>query len=294
MKTVGIIGSGRLGSSLACVLHKSVESRLVWIVARSNSSQIRLLQTLEFAENKPEFFSSIPETQTLPDILINTVPDAEIESVCHELVSHFGEKLSGCSVVHCSGALSRAHLRLCQEVGAATWCAHPFQTFGYCDVNAFENVAWGIEAPKEYQVQAENFVVECGGKPFHIDGEKKTLYHASAVFASNYMFALAETARVVAQEAGIPPDEFLPAIMKQTFEKILTSLQTSSTMAFTGPVVRGDIFTIQQHLRQLQDYALFAEVYRTMAHATADFCRSNGSLSDEKFQSILKSLRPIV
>src|SRR5204863_376951 len=70
-----------------------------------------------------------------------------------------------------------------------------------------------------------------GLRPFELDDSARTLYHAGAVFASNYLVTLQRAASLLFEAAGAPPAALEP-LMRRTIE---------NGFELTGPPPRVDV-----------------------------------------------------
>ena len=73
----------------------------------------------------------------------------------------------------------------------------------------------------------------------------RTLYHAGAAFASNYLVTLHRAAARLLRAAGAPPEALVP-LMTRTIE---------NGFELTGPIARGDWATVDAHMRAIHDEA---------------------------------------
>ena len=76
-----------------------------------------------------------------------------------------------------------------------------------------------------------------GLRPFELADSARTLYHAGAVFASNYLVTLHRAASLLFESAGAPPEALEP-LMRRTIE---------NDFELTGPIARGDWATVEAH-----------------------------------------------
>ena len=105
-----------------------------------------------------------------------------------------------------------------------------------------------------------------GGRCFEVHSEHKALYHAAAVFCSNYLVVLQAIAREAWQAAGVP-EALLPDIHAALLQATVTNtLQLGPTGAITGPAARGDNEVVRLQGECVQDWHPQAgEIYRQMA-----------------------------
>jgi predicted short-subunit dehydrogenase-like oxidoreductase (DUF2520 family) len=297
MQSFGVIGLGKLGLSVAIGL--ASQHRLLWTMNRGqeqrNSAKFLLSPSLHMY-NSVQSINDAP-----PPCIVIAVADAAIEEVAEQIAEHFGEKLRDVVILHCSGAKSREALHKCEAQGAITMSLHPYQTFTIPTAKNFKDIAWGLELPSMQPFRtigeqvAKDMVGTLGGRLHTLSDEtlaKKSLYHASAVFASNYLNALVGFAAETAHEAGIAPQEFLPQILHKALENALAAIQRpTGKFPLTGPIARGDLATLREHIAafatapnthsSLQSYCYFGL-------ATAGFAQAQGLIDDAKKQAIVE------
>ncbi len=81
--------------------------------------------------------------------------------------------------------------------------------------------------------------------------EKLALYHAGAVFASNYVVALVDVARSMLVAAGIPDEDAQPALWPLVASVVRNLAAVGLPAALTGPVLRGDVASVERHLEAM-------------------------------------------
>jgi predicted short-subunit dehydrogenase-like oxidoreductase (DUF2520 family) len=118
-----------------------------------------------------------------------------------------------------------------------------------------------------------------GSRPFLLEDGKRIIYHAAACMASNYLITLESCAQRLFVDAGMPQDEtlsfFLPLV-----RAALDNLGSQGPIdALTGPLSRGDLSTINDHLEALSHSAPdLATVYRCLGIATLELVRARGDI----------------
>jgi predicted short-subunit dehydrogenase-like oxidoreductase (DUF2520 family) len=104
------------------------------------------------------------------------------------------------------------------------------------------------------------------GQPFSIRKDQKGAYHAWGMFASPLLTALLAATERVALAAGVSRNsarERMLPILKQT----LANYEVLGAQgAFSGPLPRGDVATVQKHLKVL-GMSGAREVYVALARA---------------------------
>lgn len=218
-----------------------------------------------------------------PEAYFLAVPDQALPEVAEEL----GRCLAAPTLVaHTSGATSVDVLRPCADAGAATLVFHPLQTFSdpLSGWKRFAGIAVAItpsssddrRAAAEFGFAVANLL---GAHPFLLPDDSRTLYHAAATLACNYLVTLEHHAERLFTLAGLPAKEalslFLP-LVKST----LCNMEAQGTVAaLTGPLSRGDAPTIARHLTALAtDAPDLLPVYRALGLATLDLVEARGDL----------------
>ncbi len=185
------------------------------------------------------------------DLIILCVPDAAVAEVARSLEP-------GPWIAHVSGATPLAAL----DPHERRFSVHPLQTFTRARGAEQLDGAWAAvtgETP-EALARATWLATELGLEPFELADSARTLYHAGAAVASNYLVTLYRAAASLFEEAGAPPEALVP-LMRRTIE---------NGFELTGPISRGDWTTVDAHLAALQSRRPeLEEMYRALAAVTA-------------------------
>jgi predicted short-subunit dehydrogenase-like oxidoreductase (DUF2520 family) len=100
-------------------------------------------------------------------------------------------------------------------------------------------------------------------RPFTVPEEQRARYHATAVIASNHLVALLGQVERLAAAAGIPFEAFAPLAEAS----LANVFGLGARAALTGPVARGDLTTVADHLRELPPSE--RDAYRALAREAA-------------------------
>jgi predicted short-subunit dehydrogenase-like oxidoreductase (DUF2520 family) len=121
-----------------------------------------------------------------------------------------------------------------------------------------------------------------GGQPLVLQGKDLPLYHAAAVIASNYVVVLADLARALLVDAGVPAERAVPALVPLIKSVVVNLADQGLPGALTGPAVRGDVATIEKHLGALEARAPeVLDVYKRLGREALRLAREkNAELSD--------------
>ena len=268
---VGIIGPGRAGVGLALALARAGEGRRydVRLHGRRKKPVPKPLKLTVGPENEP------PAWIAQAGVVILAVRDDAIRPLA-EALARVGAIRGDQVVLHLSGAQGQEALGPLVASRAALGSLHPLQTISSPE-HAAERLkgAWAAVEGMPRAVQAaEALAQELGLRPFHIPSKAKPIYHASAVFASNYFVVVEAVAQRLLRHAGLSDAEAWQALrplVEGTFENLS---RQEPMAALTGPVERGDVATIRRHLEALtHDDAV---LYRALGRAALELAQKRG------------------
>ncbi len=257
---LAVIGAGRAGLGLATCLAGS-GYLLTGIVARSRTSASRASRIAGSGLGTTRAERPVREAE----VVLLCVPDRAIADAVRSLSRH---DLAGKAVLHTSGDLSEAPLSPLRRRGAAVGCLHPLWSFpepGRRTVD-LKGVAFAIDGDREACAAARAMVRALGGRPLRIPEAKRASYHLAASILANDLVALLDigmdlAARRLRMSGRSAREIFLP-LVRAAVENVSRS---GPGRALTGPVVRGDISTIEHHLQAIsgEDPGVQA-VYRSL------------------------------
>lgn len=250
MKSVTIIGAGAVGRSIALALfHSGV--KITGIYSRNGKSAVAVGNKIR-ARN----IGMLKDLQFSSDVLFIAVPDDTIRSVAEEISSAAGS-LKGKTVFHTSGALTSDELLTLKRKGVSTGSFHPLQTFSESKRRTSLNNIWcAVEGDTKAVKVAQAIAKKMKSNIFHISKKEKTLYHVSAVFASNYLVTLLSVVEKIAETIHIPKKVIWKIYSPLVHQTVLNVLNSSPKTALTGPIARGDIQTVTQHIKALSNKRL--------------------------------------
>jgi len=286
-KTVAIIGCGIVGTALGKLLARA-GYRLTGVATRSLETAAPAAKAIGAAQ-----FSDSPWVVSKgSQVVIITTPDDVIQETCKAIAEHEGVE-EGALVIHCSGALSSQILSSVKDQGAVVATLHPLQSFA--SVDQAERLVPGsfcaIEGDEEALPTLRQIVGDLGGVLMEITREGKTLYHAAAVAASNYLVTLVHLALELNRSAGMSPEvsfKALEPLIKGTLSNIGAK---GIPEALTGPIARGDVETVAAHVEAMEERApeLLA-LYRALGHYTVGLAKEKGTLSKEGAERLIELL----
>ena len=267
MKTFNVIGCGRVGQTLAALLHQHAQVQVQDLYSRSFSSAEQAVQLVGSGAAATELAQ-----MRAADVWLLSVPDAQVAVAAQALAEAQGAYLKGAIVSHNSGFLSAAVLQPLQALGCHVASAHPVLNFAspHTGVRQFAGTPCGLEGDAPALAWLHTALTAIGGRCFEIASADKPLYHAAAVFSSNFTVVLQGIAQDAWRSAGVPPELMRPlteALLKSTVDNVLAM---GPAQALTGPAARGDTAVVQAQGAVVKDWSAPAgEVYKTLSALAA-------------------------
>jgi predicted short-subunit dehydrogenase-like oxidoreductase (DUF2520 family) len=218
---IHVIGSGRVGSAVAARLSE-------------RGVAVRAGRTVEGD----------------PQLVLLCVPDTAIAEVARGVSR-------GPLVAHVSGATPLSAL----DPHVRRFSVHPLQTFTRSRGAEQLDGAWAAVTAESDETRAAGLWLAetLGLRPFELADSARTLYHAGAVFASNYVVTLHRAASLLFESAGAPPEALVP-LMSRTIE---------NDFELTGPISRGDWATVEAHRAAIRAaHPELEQLYETLAGGT--------------------------
>ena len=269
---IAIVGAGRAGTAVG-VLWRRAGHEIVAVAGRADTAE-RAARLLPGAA-----VLGPVEAAARGDLVVVAVPDDLIASTAGELAAA-GAVRPGGWVAHLSGATPLAALDAARAAGARRLGVHPLQTFPDVEaaVERIPGCAAAIGADDDEGLAlATRLAEDLGARPFPLADEHRALYHAAAVFASNYLVAATGVAEQLLAAAGVP--EPLPAIDPLQRATVANLARSGPADALTGPAVRGDAGTVGRNLEALAAGAPWAVgAYVEMARVALDLAVRGGRL----------------
>ncbi len=244
------IGAGAVGTALAVLLRDEGMS-IRAVASRRELSARRAAAILGGAQVVED---PVEAARLGLNIFIST-PDETIREMAQRLARAKAVG-PGCRVIHMSGAYGLEPLEPLRDTGAWIGAFHPLQVFASWERGRelIPGSTIGIEAPdEETRTYLFGLAARIGARPVAIPTGARALYHAGAVYASNYLVTVMSTAVELLREAGLGSEESLEMLMplaRGALESITT--EGDAARALTGPIVRGEIDVIRSHIAAIE------------------------------------------
>ncbi|MCH8940551.1 MAG: DUF2520 domain-containing protein [Chloroflexi bacterium] len=289
--SIGIVGAGALGSTLARAMQQ-VGYHVTAVASRTTGSAERLAQELDGCEAV-----KAQDVADRCDAVFLTVPDSAILDVASAI-----QWRSGQAVFHCSGASPLSILDSAKHGGALIGAFHPLQTFGGSDggpafspldgsPNIMRNIAYAVEAESPLREELESLATDLGGWPIALAAEDRVLYHASAIAACGLLATLVKLSADLWSDFGQSSDQGLRALLPLVRGTLDGIERRGFPDALTGPMVRGDVATVQSHIDALAARApAFQPIYSHLALASLPIARDKGGLGAREEEQLRELL----
>ena len=288
MKTLNIIGAGRVGRTLAAL----------WTQQRIFSVQDVLTRSAASANEALAFIGAGRAAIAIADmrpaaIWLLTPPDSAI-AACAEALASNGLLRAGDGVFHCSGALPSTVLQRVSACGAHVASVHPLKSFA--DVRdaarSFSGTYCAAEGDAAALAVLKPAFEQIGARVTQIEAQHKTLYHAASVMVCNYLTALMEAGLQCYEKAGLPratASAMMEPLVRETLDNVF---KLGTVRALTGPISRGDQAVVASQLAALRAFDVrLADVYGALGAVAVELARVQGGADAPALAVLARLLR---
>lgn len=272
--SITIFGRGALGSALFDFFkEKSFEIRSVWDTKHVEIHSTTENPVLVLEKNLPT------EESELGDMIFIAVPDDQIELLSDQL-SRIPLQWKNRSVIHCSGNLSSDVCSSLKTRGSKIAAMHPIQTFKKGDgFQRFHNIFVTLEGDDELISKLALIINLMCASGLKINAEQKRVIHIASVVASNYLVSLMHISETLLKDAEIHESlDIIQPLVSQTIQNIFESGLKES---LTGPISRGDIQSVEHHLKFLKKDDRYSEIYKLLGSEALAIAEQNQTLKPE-------------
>lgn len=230
MIKVCLIGGGNVAFHLAYQFIKAEHVQLIQLYNRT-------LCKLNPFENDVSITDQLSELMEA-DLYIIASSDSAIREISNQLP--FSNRL----VVHTSGSQELSCLASHNRRGVF----YPLQSLSKSKPIDFLAIPICVEAENEDDLCLLHAIASSlSSKVYNISSEQRKYLHIAAVFVNNFVNHLYYIGQHICKEKEIPFEILMPLI-KETADKIN---YLSPELAQTGPALRNDMITIENHLKLL-------------------------------------------
>jgi predicted short-subunit dehydrogenase-like oxidoreductase (DUF2520 family) len=236
LKTLNILGCGRVGSTLGYLWQAQGVFQIQDVHNTSAASADHAVQFMGAGRSVQQLGDMRPA-----DIWMVAVPDGQITSAIEQLAQYL-EGAKSTIVFHCSGALSSEVMVALRAQACELASAHCILSFSAPSsaVTQFPGTLCSLEgdvlATNTLQAAFEAIGANC----FDLAAKDKVLYHAAAVFATNFLPVLQVVAADLWQSTGMPKELIAPLNASLLQKAVQNIAAQGAAKALTGPAARGD------------------------------------------------------
>jgi predicted short-subunit dehydrogenase-like oxidoreductase (DUF2520 family) len=286
---IAIIGAGKVGQTLGRVLLENGQ-KIAAIVSRTESSAVQARKFLR-CSNSGTSLSLIPSSVSLIYI---TTPHAVVPHVADALSSLEGLDFSRVSVCHASGMLSAEVLSPLRPRGAKVFSFHPLQTFPRDFlpkdiVPHARGIYYGVDGDDRSMKVARQFARRLEGKIMTVDPRMRALYHAACVVASNHLTTMLSVVEEMYRVLKTEDEDFFRVFKPIIMATLANVERTSPAQALSGPVARGGVATVAEHIQAIAGYSPdLLPYFLGVSRETVRLAVAKGSLTSGQEKEMLQ------
>lgn len=261
-KKICLIGAGKVGSAIYHAL-SNTGFNFTYVI---DPNIIRVKKIFTGNKNLKVQKSISGNVLKESEVIIISVQEKYLKEAINQIL-RLKISLKGKLIFHTSGVATSDIFNILPVEKRLTGSFHPLQTFrtiSYNNNNILNNIYFGIEGGSE-AIKYFKFICEkLNSNNIVINKKKKPLYHTACVVASNFLVThfniLSEITKTFSDNKKDGINIFKPIV-----EKTLGNIFKSGTKkSLTGPFARGDIETIDLHLKYIKENIPSALYYYVM------------------------------
>ncbi|MBN2897138.1 MAG: DUF2520 domain-containing protein [Clostridia bacterium] len=278
---IGFIGAGKVGTAFGMYLESCGHSISGYVSKEETSAVESAALTHSVA------YPSLEALLKASDVVFITTPDTQIESFARQNRDLFQQYL--CAVGHMSGALTSDILE-CLGCDRGIFSLHPLQAFATVEKGRQDLVTctFALEGNDRGIAAVESLMASCNNPVMRLKKEQKPLYHGAACVVSNYLMAITALAEEMIESFAPDGEMSLSAYRNLMVGAIDNAIELGSARALTGPIARGDVKTIEKHLKSMIEPQMKKD-YSTLGMMTVALA-SKEKLTDPVLEKELRSL----
>ena len=279
------VGAGRAGTVLCKLLANHCE--IGQVINRSIASSQRAIDFIGAGEAAFAVNNNYSHLKTA-DIWMITCPDDHIESVARGVLGS-GLICQDTLIFHCSGSLSSEVFSAITDSPVKVASVHPIHSFASAEnsVASFAGTHCAIEGDDLAKSILTELFTALGATIMPISADNKTLYHLSTVTACNHLVSLLQMSQQMLAEAGIEEPHRNRALQQLIAQTVENFLNRGAKSALTGPISRGDIATVTNHLSVLRQMPIsWQETYTGLGRSAVEIAQQQAQSPADKLHAI--------
>lgn len=240
LPTLNLIGAGRVGQTLARLWQDQPVFQLRDVLTTSLASAQAACAFIGAGRAVADM-----DRMANADVWMLAVPDAHIADAAQALSQH-GKNAPPAIALHCSGAQDSTALAPLAAMGWQVASAHCILSFASrsAALAQFPGTPCALEGDALACNTLRPAFTAIGAHCFDVARADKLLYHAAAVFATNFLPVLQSVAEDLWQSSGVPAELMAPLRASLLRNAVANITALGPRAALTGPAARGDTAAI--------------------------------------------------
>lgn len=295
---IAIIGAGRLGTAIGYfIAEKKLNNiKIVSVSAPTKKTINRAKKIFEKHKRNILFTNSNTIAAEKANTIFICTPDDIIKKACESIYNIKKNTNQKKTIIHFSGSKSLEVLRAAEKKGDCVASMHPLKSFASAleATKTLKGTEYGITyKDKKGENTIKLLVRVLEGNSIFVKDDTKPIYHAAACIASNYLVSLIDYAVSINEKIGISPGESIKGLTSLIEGTIDNISKMGTKKSLTGPIARGDIGTIRDHLNMFEKVLdeEDIEIYKVMGKKTAHMARENGWINKDTYTKLIKILK---
>lgn len=252
---IAVIGTGNLAWHLAPAL-ESAGHIVTEVYGRNIDKAARITSKLYAAE----ITDDLDFSESQAEIYILAVSDQAIPKVADSIILPEGSLL-----VHTSGSTPMDILAYSSASYIGTF--YPLQSFTISREVNFRTVPILYESDDKHALGIlKTLTQSISSSSYYIKSRDRQALHIAAVFASNFTNHMLRLSEEILERQGLDFEMLKPLVLEQ----IDKSLEMGPEASQTGPAIRGDFSTLDQHYHFLNYREQIAEIYKLVSQDIID------------------------
>ncbi|WP_194776452.1 Rossmann-like and DUF2520 domain-containing protein [Pararhodonellum marinum] len=250
-----LLGTGHVAWHLAPAM-ENAGHHVLQVYGRNIKAASKITERLYEAEPKDDLDFS----ESKAEIFILAVSDSAISEIADKVILPEDSIL-----VHTSGTVPLDYLNY--SSASFTGIFYPLQTFTAGRELEMDDVPFILESDDQTTLQKlKKLAKSLSPLQYVVKSKDRKALHIAAVFSNNFTNHMIRIAEEVMRRQGLDFDMLKPLII----ETIGKSLEMGSKYAQTGPAIRNDFETLEDHVHFLNYNEQLAEIYKQISQDIID------------------------
>jgi predicted short-subunit dehydrogenase-like oxidoreductase (DUF2520 family) len=251
---IGLIGCGKVGTTLIYLLKKN--NRVMGVYDTNKRHEKKAVEVLHIKGNLP-----LDKLCTESDVLIIATTDDQISHAYKRIKTYLHTKKY---IYHFSGLLPAEIFPKTKNIFRCS--IHPFATFPKIVIPPVrKHYILFIQGDREAKRVARRIFSKENFTLHDISESKKPLCHLLGVFSSNLIVGLVLAMYELAQRIGWNEDDMRRVVFPLIEETLYNIKRYNIKNALSGPLERGDVEIVKQHLQALKGNRDLQNTYKILS-----------------------------